>query len=395
MTYLDWASTSPPEPAFLGEAARVAAESYGNPSSKHGLGAEARSRLEEARSRLASAIGLPPGGRLAFTGSGSEADGIPLLALLRQALSARRDGSIKRLHVVASSIEHAAVHEELLLLKSLGLGLSLVDPGPDGTLDPERIAAAVERDTALVAVMAVNNETGAIQPIARIAAAIKMAALALGRAAPRFHVDAVQALGKIAFSPAGAGASSAAFSAHKLRGPRGVGALWSAGSLEPLALGGGQEGGLRPGTESLQGAWAFAAAAEAAAASLDSGFRAARSFEARLLAGLASIPGVLALPLGRAAGDERYSPYILSLAFPGLSGEVLVRALSDEGVAVSTGSACSSNQRKGGRRVLEAMGLPEPLALSAIRVSTGGDTSPADIDLFLEKTAIAYRRLKT
>jgi cysteine desulfurase len=395
MIYLDWASTSPPDGGILAGAASIAADLYGNPSSRHALGGAAKAALEEARVRLTRTITAAPG-RLVFTGGGTEADGIPLLALIRQALNARRDGSMKRLHMVASGIEHAAIHEEALLLRSLGLALSLVDPEPDGRVDPAKVGAAVERDSALVAVMAVNNETGAIQPIADIARSIAEASAALGRVPPRLHVDAVQALGKLDFDPAAAGASSAAFSAHKLRGPRGVGALWMAGpAMEPLALGGGQEGAIRPGTQNLQGAWAFAAAAESAASSLARRRAQALALEARLLGGLSAIPGALPLPLSRKAGDPRYSPYILSIAFPGLSGEVLARALSDLGVAVSTGSACASNSRRGGGRVLKAMGLPEALALSAIRVSTGELNGEADIDAFLEAAASAYRRLKT
>jgi cysteine desulfurase len=401
MTYLDWASTSPPDTQILASAAKVAAEAFGNPSSKHALGANARKSLEEARSRLSAAIGLKPQSadcRLAFTGSGSEGDSIPLLAVLRSALNSRRDGSIKSLRLVTTEIEHAAVYEEALLLKSLGIDVVFVGPEADGILDPDKVAQAINADTALVSVMAVNNETGAIQPIAEIAGAIAEASKSLGRAAPRFHVDAVQALGKIPFSPAegaAGGASSYAFSAHKIRGPRGLGALWTKGRVEPLSVGGGQEGGLRPGTENLLGAWAFALAAEAAASSFEQNFRRARELEARLFDGLASIPGALPLPEGRKAGDSRYSPYILSVAFPGLSGEVLVRALSDEGIAVSTGSACSSNSRKAGRRVLEAMGLGEALALSAIRISTGELTTEAEVDAFLGSAEIVYRRLRT
>ena len=398
MTYLDWAATAPPDAGALAEAARVAAECYGNPSSKHAMGIEARDRLEEARSRLAAAIRIPAGGkgRLVFTSGGTEADGIPLLAVLRSALNAKRDGSIKRLHVVTTEIEHAAVYEEAQLLKSLGIGVSFINPEADGRVDPGKIADAIEKDTVLVSVMALNNETGAIQDLSGISLSIRAAASALGRPAPRFHSDAVQALGKAELAFAAAGApDSAAFSAHKIRGPRGVGALWTSSPSESLALGGGQEWSLRPGTENLQGAWAFATAAEAARASFGDRLTHARALEARLLRGLASIPGARPLPEGREAGDQRYSPFILSLAFPGLSGEVLARALSDEGVAVSTGSACSANSKKKGRRVLRAMGASEELSLSAIRVSTGESTTEVDVDRFLEAADAAYRRLKT
>jgi cysteine desulfurase len=408
MTYLDWAATSPPDLECLSEGARVAAECFGNPSSKHALGVEARNRLEEARSRLAAAIGIPsalPGvasaagtGRLVFTSGGTEADGIPLLAVLRSALNAKRDGSIKRLHVVTTEIEHAAVYEEAQLLKSLGLGVSFINPEADGRVDPGKIAGAIEKDTALVSVMAVNNETGAIQDLAGISRSAQAAAEALGRAAPRFHSDAVQALGKVelAFAAPGAqGPDSFAFSAHKIRGPRGVGALWTTSTPESLALGGGQEWALRPGTENLQGIWAFAAAAEAARASFAARQARARALEARLFDGIASIPGALPLPEGRKPGDPRYSPFILSVAFPGLSGEVLARVLSDSDVAVSTGSACSSNSKRKGRRVLRAMGMSEEISLSAVRVSTGESSTEAEVDRFLEAAESAYRRLKT
>jgi cysteine desulfurase len=404
MTYLDWASTSPPDAEILAEAARVAADFYGNPSSRHVLGAEAKAKLEDARARMAAAIRRPEAvgssagtstGRIVFTSGGTEADGIPLLALLRQALNARRDGILKRAHIVTTQIEHAAVYEEALLLRSLGIGVTFVAPEADGRVDPRKVGAAVEKDSALVAVMAVNNETGAIQDLSSMAKSIAEAARAFDRAAPRFHVDAVQALGKVPFDPAAAGATSAAFSGHKLRGPRGVGALWIAAPIEPLSLGGGQEGASRPGTENLQGAWALAAAAASAGDNFARRAAHARELELRLLEGLGSIPDAVPLPLGRKAGDERYSPYILSAAFPGLSGEVLVRALSDAGVAVSTGSACSSNSKRAGRRVLQAMGLPEALALSAIRISTGDTSSAADIDAFLETASSAYRMLKT
>jgi cysteine desulfurase len=400
MTYLDWASTSPPDAGILAEAAQLASQRYGNPSSRHGPGAEAKAGLEEARARLGAALGLgsalgrAAGSRLAFTSGGTEADSIVLLSLVRAALAARRDGSVKKLRVVVSEIEHPAIYEEALLLKSLGFDIAFVKPEADGILDPGRVADAAGRDAALVVVMAVNNETGAIQTLAAIAAALRDAAASQGRHAPLLHADAVQALGKTDFRPAGLGISSAAFSAHKIGGPRGMGALWTAYALEPLAVGGGQEGGLRPGTENLQGAWAFALAAEAAVSRLPERAAAARALEARLFEGLERIPGAIPLPLGRRAGAEAYSPFILSAAFPGLSGEVMVRALADAGIAVSTGAACSSNARRKGRRVLDAMGLAPELSLSAIRISWGEGSAPADIDRFLEASSTIYRRLR-
>jgi len=393
MIYLDWASTSPPDAELLAGAAEAASSFYGNPSSAHALGVRARVELEDSRARLQRCLGSPEG-RLVLCSGGSEADAIALLAVLRNKDRLREAGLSKKPRIVTTEIEHPAVYEEARLLESLGVDVAYVRPGADGLVDPERVADAITRETALVAVMAVNNETGAVQPLAAIAAAVGRAARALDAPLPRIHADAVQALGKIEFRPAALGLSSAAFSAHKLRGPRGAGALWTASPLDPLAVGGGQEGGLRAGTENLQGAWAFARAAEKAVGSLAARREAARALEARLLSGLASIPGATPLPLGRATGDERYSPFVLSVAFPGLSGEVMARALSDSGIAVSTGSACSTNSRRKGRRVLEAMGLKPDLAFSSIRLSWGDLTDAAAIDAFLEAAARLYRQLK-
>jgi len=399
-TYLDWAATTPPDASALAEAAGLASECYGNPSSRHAPGAEAKARLEDARARLAAAMGAPVAGRcrLAFTGGGTEGDHIPMLAVLRSALNARRDGSIKVLRIVTTEIEHSAVYEEAHILKSLGLDVRFVEPRPDGRVAPQDVAAAVDKDTALVSVMAVNNETGAVQDLGGIAEAIGAASSALGRrAAPHFHSDMVQALGKVplVFGSGKPGPDSAAFSAHKIRGPRGVGAFWTASPPEPLALGGGQEWALRPGTENLQGAWAFAAVAEAAGRTFEPRVEGARALERRIIEGAAAIRGALVLPEGRAPGDVRYSPFIVSVAFPGLSGEVMVRALADVGVAVSTGSACSNNSKRKGRRVLAAMGLGEELSLSAVRVSTGELSSGEDVDRFLEAAASAYGKLRT
>ncbi|HUX36432.1 MAG TPA: cysteine desulfurase family protein [Rectinemataceae bacterium] len=392
MIYLDWASTSLPDRHVLADGADIASDFPGNPSSLHALGRAAKAKLEEARSGILAALGpQKAGAKLVFTGSGSEADAIPLLSLARKA---SKDGS--KPHILVSAIEHAAIYEQLPVLKRFGIETSLIRPAADGCLQAESFGSALRPETEAVFVMALNNETGAIQPIAEIARAVSERAAKIGRRKPRIHVDAIQALGKTSFEPASLGIDSVAFSAHKIRGPRGIGALWMARDLEPLILGGGQEGGIRPGTESLQAAWAFRSCLDKAMASLPARIEAGRALEHRLFEGLLDM-GAIPLPLGRRPGDDRYSPFILSVAFPGLSGEVFVRILSEgcpeapEGIAVSTGSACSHNARNKGRRVLEAMGLPDELAFSSIRVSTGELTGPDDIDAFLAAALSLYK----
>jgi len=402
--YLDWAATSPPDKQILEECLERSCHAYGNPSSVHDKGKEARALLEEARITLAKAVenriaaeserqGAKAKGKIVFTGSGTEADQIPLLSVLKTALC--KPLGLKECHIVVSAIEHPAVFAQAKRLEQLGIALSVVNPETDGRLLPEKIQTAIRPQTRLVAVMAVNNETGAVQDIGEIGRAVQEAGKVLGSKDISFHVDCVQALGKLEISLDPVLVGSAAFSAHKIGGPRGVGALWVSKSMEALCAGGGQEGGLRSGTENLFGAMAFATCAARAVKNLAERLDRARSLEAALMEGIRQIPGALILPECRRPGDRLFSPWILSAAFPGLGGEVLARALSDQGIAVSTGSACSHLERKKGHRVLDAMGTAPELSFSSIRISTGDATEPRDIEQFLSICADLYRRLKT
>jgi len=201
------------------------------------------------------------------------------------------------------------------------------------------------------------------------------------------HTDAVQALGKVPFRPAELGVDTAAVSAHKFGGPRGIGALYvrQPGVREFLNAGGGQEAGRRSGTENLAGAWALAQVGERAVAGLDERSRRARGLMDGLLAGLLSLPGCRILPEGRGAGlpPERFSPYILSAAFPPVPGEVLVRVMESEGYLISTGAACSS-RKKERTRVLESMGVARELASCSVRISIGPATPAAELEGLLE-----------
>lgn len=402
MIYLDWAATTPPDQEILMRALEESFGAFANPSSPHGAGKAARMSLERSRTSflasLSAAEKIESGGKVAFTASGTEADQIPLLSLLKTLKREQRPGTSEGdgPHLLISAIEHSAIHAQAEALSRLGFTLTLVKPDVNGFIQPSKVAEAIRPSTKYVAVMAVNNETGAVQDIRAIGRAIASAASALRLPKPpRFHADCVQALGKVPFDLSGGQITSAAFSAHKIGGPKGVGALWYARPIDPLCVGGGQEDGIRSGTENIFGIAAFAGCAAAATAAFERRFAHARSLEARLLAGLGSIPGVQVVPLNRKAGDPRWSPWIVAVAFPGLGGEVLARALSDAGIAVSTGSACSHTGAVKGRRILDAMDLPDDIAFSAIRVSLGPSTSPEDIDVFLQTAGDLYRRLKT
>lgn len=320
--------------------------------------------------------------RLSFTSGGTESDHIPLLACLLKK---------EKRSIVISAIEHSAVDEQATILETLGIEVRRVQPDCDGFIEPAVLADKVTRDTVLVSVMTVNNETGAIQPIAGLVEAVSNATK--GGRKPFFHTDAVQALGKIPFSPSVLGVDGAAFSAHKLGGPRGIGALYLSRPLKVLASGGGQENGIRAGTHNLAGAEALAKAAARSRQEAGQALELARVLETRLIDGISSIPGATPVPSSRKAGNPRYSPYILCVAFPGLGGETMMRVLDDEGIAVSTGSACSSGKQE--RRVLQAMNIDQDLSFSSIRISTGRSSTAEDIDTFLDKASSLYARYKT
>lgn len=379
MRYLDWAATAPPYKDILEQATEHALDLYGNPSSQHRAGMAARDLLETSRADVAHVLGTAPD-RIIFTSGGTESDSIALLATLT---------STTQKSIVISAIEHAAVYEQACVLKELGTTVVMVRPDRDGFIDPAAVAAAIRPDTALVAVMAVNNETGAIQPVREIVSAVRKARA--GKQ-PFIHCDAVQALGKIPVYPELWGVDGAAFSAHKLGGPRGCGALYLRTAIHTLVRGGGQERDLRPGTHNTAGAWAFAQSALRSTAALERNQERARQLEALLIDGIRSIPGARIIPDARVSCDRRYSPYIVSAAFPGLGGETMLRLLDEADIAVSTGAACSGSKKE--RRVLDAMGIDPALSFSSIRVSTGRDTTPDDITAFLEVARASYARYR-
>ncbi len=363
--YLDWAATAPPDPEAIAEYSRVALEFWHNPSSVHEPGRKARAVLEDARARSAKALGVDAKG-LVFTSGGTEADHLPLLALLLRS---------SRGTVAVSGVEHSAIAEQAKALEQAGWKTLVIPSDREGLVTPEAVLSTVRDDTAYVAVMAVNNETGAIQPVAEIARALETACA--GKRKPHFHVDAVQAIGKVPFDPNVRGIDSFALSAHKFGGPRGIGLLRLAKQVEPFVRGGGQEGGMRPGTENVAGAVALAYALEKALSRLGSGFD-GRQTAVDLFARVAAIPGITPIPASRIPGDSRFSPFVSQFTNSRFPGEVLVRALSERGIYLSTGSACSSKKKS--RPVLESMKLDPTQRQNAFRVSSGHSTGTDEAD---------------
>jgi cysteine desulfurase len=361
-TYLDHNATTPVRAAAALAMAQAMAE-CGNPSSVHRAGRAARQRLEVARAAVAQAIGLAPSGTLVFTSGGTEANQLAL-------------GGTGCLRVLRSAIEHDSVRAGRPDAVEIP-----VEPG--GTLDLAALAEllAADRASALVSVMAANNETGVIQPMAEIVA------LAHAHGA-LVHCDAVQAIGKIGFDMAALGADLVSLSAHKLGGPPGVGALAIAPgvTLSARQRGGGQERGVRAGTENLPGIVGFGVAIEAALAELaayqDRGSL-RNAMEARLRA---AEPALVVF-----GADRPRLPNTSCVALPGVSAELQVMALDLAGVGVSAGAACSSGKVRPSH-VLGSMGVGPDLARQAIRISLGRETGAADIDrLVAAWAALALR----
>jgi cysteine desulfurase len=311
-----------------------------------------------------------------FTSGGTESNCIPLYSCL-----ARRGGG----RILACAGEHSSVSENLHTLERLGKPVGRIPLDSLGRVTGDLLSKTLDKydDTRLAAIMAVNNETGTINDIAALRDVVR------GRDGPplHFHCDLVQAAGKIPLDITGWDIDSASLSAHKLGGPRGIGLLYLRRPLEPLYTGGGQERGIRPGTENVAGALALADCLEnhALPEKLNLESTNARRRWKHLLSALVKIERCRLIPVERNIDDDRFSPYIVQAGFKGIPGEVMVRALDDAGFAVSTGSACSSHSPE--RPVLTAMGVDDNLKLEGIRISQGWSTTDEEIDLLLNAIA--------
>ncbi len=380
--YFDWAATAPQDKDILRSSLEEAMSYFGNPSSTHEEGKKARKVFEEARKNCAKSLGVKED-TIFFTSGGTESDQIPLLSVLN---SPSRSGRI-----IISGIEHPAVREQCANLKRLGFDVVSVNPDKNGFVNSDAIIEKVTSDTLFVGVMAVNNETGCIQPFYEIAD--KLIEKAGGKRKPHFHVDCVQAAGKIPLDLSHKGIDSAALSAHKISGPRGIGILYLAKEIKPFLSGGGQENGVRSGTENLFGAIAFSKCLEKFYISEDK-TKSNATYERFLLQKklthdfiqkLKTLPKCHLVPEIRGEEEEaqdRFSPWVLQVAFLGIPGNVMVRALDANGFSISTGSACSAKKQM--RPILAAMGAKSDIQDSAVRLSFGSLTTENDMALLFD-----------
>lgn len=365
--YFDWAATSPADEDILKESLEESFDAWANPSSSHALGKKARELLENARKRAANAMNVKPE-NIYFTSGGTESDQIPLLSVLNKPAKGT---------VLISSIEHPAIREQAKELSKCGWKIVSIPSNKDGIITAEAVTELLTLDTVLVCVMAVNNETGSIQPIYEIADAIKK--WSEGKRKPKFHVDCVQAAGKIPLNLSYDGIDSAALSAHKICGPRGIGILYLKNNFEPFLKGGGQEKGIRSGTENVFGAIAFSKCLEKYFLTKNK----TPQFDSNeFVKKLSNLKNCTIIPPSRIQKEELFSPYVVQVSFKNIPGNVMLRALDAKGFYISTGSACST--KKANRPVLEAMHIPLDLRETAVRFSFGPTTTQKSLNELFE-----------
>ena len=374
-TYLDYAASAPLRPeardAWLAYHEKPGSEA--NPNSLHSLGREAARELEVARRTIATSIGcgFRPG-EIVITSGGTESNNLGVLGM---AEGARRKSSNKKKRVILSAIEHDSVLDVATLLRSRGFEVELVGPDRNGVVQPDELARVMGENCALVSVMAANNETGVIQPTAKLVEVAHAGGAVI-------HVDAVQAFGRIPLDASKADAVSVA--AHKIGGPLGVGALAirTRCPFEAQSLGGGQEGGKRPGTQDVAGAVAFAEACRVVMRDLATVRPKVAAMANKAYARLCA-EGTGILPTTQALVDDTRMPGMISVMVPGMESETLILKLDDLGFEVSAGSACSSDSLDPSH-VLSAMGVPRDQALGALRISFDERVSEEDLDAFCD-----------
>ena len=374
--YLDHNATTPVDPRVADAMNDAVRGCFGNASSVHAFGQTAKAALDDARGAVADLLGAGPND-VTFTGSGTEADNLAIRGVAEAALPADRR------HLVASAIEHEAVLNTLKALAKRGWTTTLLPVGSTGAVDPAELEAAVTDRTALVSIMHANNEIGTLQPIARLAEIAH-------RHGALFHTDAVQTAGKLPIDVTALGVDLLSISGHKFNGPKGVGALWIRRGMRLVAptTGGRQERNRRAGTENVPAIVGFGVAAELARGKLAAEAARLGALRDRLEAGTLERVADAAVN-----GSGARVPNTTNISFRGVEAEALLIALDLEGIAVSTGSACSSGTLEPSH-VLRAMGLTPRRAQSSIRFSLGLGNTEAEVDRVLDVLPPLVARLR-
>ena len=364
MIYLDHAATTPVPTAVADEMYRVLTQQFGNPSSQYPMGQEAKKMVEGYRAVIAGAVGCQPG-ELHFTSCGTESDNWAIQAALWQNRHVGR-------HIITTTVEHSAVLETCRALEQQGYEVTYLKPDKTGHITARQVGDALREDTAVVSVMLVNNETGCVFPLAEIAALLKER-----RSRALLHTDAVQGFMKVPCDPGKLGVDMMSLSAHKVGGPKGIGALYAGANvrhIRPLLHGGGQEAGTRSGTEATAQIAGFAKAVELRADGLADKLAHMAEVKKHCKEKLLSIDGVVAVGQGEA-------PHILMVSLVGYPSANVVTELGAQGICLSAGSACHRGKLS---HVVTALGLDKRTAGGVLRISFGPDTTFAHIDALYE-----------
>ena len=360
MIYLDHAATTPVPKAVADAMYEVLTGQFGNPSSQYPMGQEAKQLVEGCRSVIAKALGCQ-GKNLYFTSCGTESDNWAIQAAVWQG---RHNGR----HIITTAVEHSAVLESCKWLEKQGWEVTYLQPDKDGNIHVEQVENALREDTVLVTMMLVNNETGCLFPVKETAQLLKAK-----RSKALLHSDAVQGFMKVDCDPVGWGVDMMSLSAHKIGGPKGIGALYIADSfrnVRPLLPGGGQESGLRSGTEATAQIAGFAKAVELRCEHLAQKLRHTAEIKEYCREKLLTIPGMVSVGNGTA-------PHILSMALSGYPSANIVTDLGEKGICISAGSACHRGKSS---HVVSTLGLDKRTAAGVIRISFAPDTNKEDID---------------
>ena len=365
--YFDNSATTRVSERVLAIMEKTMREDYGNPSSKHLMGVRAEKYVRDAAQKIAKPMKVSEK-EILFTSGGTESDN---LALIGTALAGRRRGR----HLITTAVEHPAVYEPLTFLEEMGFEITVLPVDADGHLNLAELEEAIRPDTIAVSTMYVNNEVGAVEPVGEIASVIH-------RKNPEtyYHVDAIQAYGKYRIYPKRLGIDLLSVSGHKLHGPKGVGFLYidRRVKIRPILFGGGQQGGLRSGTINVPGIAGLGEAAEEVYESFEEKTARMISVKNRILEGVQEIPDVTV----NSRPDLLSAPHIASISVKGVRAEVLLHALEERGIYVSSGSACSSHH-PGISGTLKGIGLGEELLDATIRVSLCEDNTMEEAEEFL------------
>jgi cysteine desulfurase len=364
--YLDYAATTPVHPEVRAAVLSALDGTFGNPSSSHWAGQAAAQRVEQARAEVAARIGAPPA-TICFTSGATESDNLALLGLMR----CRPPDAA---HLITSAIEHHAILHAARQLEREGYAVTYVPVDGQGLVDPDAVRRAIQPTTALISIMLVNNEVGSVQPIQEIGEVARAHEVV-------FHTDAVQALGVMDISVDDLNVDLLSLSAHKIYGPKGVGALYirEGTPLSPTTFGGAQEQRRRAGTENVPGIVGLGTAARLTTECHQAERQHLHALRQQVLDGL----GRRGLPVCVNGPGEAVAPHVVSLSFPHCDGEAMLFRLNAAGIAVSTGSACTSRSVEPSH-VLTAMGLPREHIDGTLRLSLGYPTTPDEVDAFLD-----------